>query len=188
MTPTRKLSTFLVGAILSASLVPPCAAQADLGGTVFWSSVAAGCMPDRADLALIDAAHGTVSFAPNKSGRLQLTCPITFVVQPSFAQVLTFGVTFYNDKGFDGQVNHCTILGAFLRSNLNNVEGGSDMLDLGVSGSALTGRQVVTASNVAPPMDFATSYYWIFVRLTRDSTTAACNPVLVGAFISGNME
>jgi hypothetical protein len=179
-----RVSLLCTGLALSA--LPGVPAQAQVAST-FWSSIAAGCVPDRPDLAAVDANHGTVSFAAKKSGVIKLTCPVTFAVQPSFATILNFGLTFYNDQGFKGNVDHCAIQAAFLRSNLNNVEGGLDIVDLGASGRSFTGRQVLV-SNVAPLMDFSTSYYWIYVQLSRDSATATCNPTLVGTFLTANME
>jgi hypothetical protein len=178
------MSLVCVGLVLSGLASLPARAQV---ANTFWSSIAAGCVPDRPDLAVVDANHGTVSFGARKSGVIKLTCPVTFAVQPSFANILSFGLTFYNDHGFENNVNHCVILAAFLRSNLNNVEGGLDIVDLGTSGRAFAGRQVLV-SNTAPLMDFSTSYYWIYVQLSRDSATAACNPTLVGAFLTANME
>jgi hypothetical protein len=169
---------------LASSALPGLPARAQ---GAFWSSIAAGCVPDRPDLAALDASHGTVSFAARKAGVIRLTCPVTFAVQPSFANILTFGLTFYNDHGFDGNVDHCVIRAAFLRSNLNNIEGGLDIVDLGASGRSFSGRQMLM-SNVAPLMDFSTSYYWIDVQLSRDSDTATCNPTLVGTFLTANME
>jgi hypothetical protein len=173
---------FCAGLALSALSGSPARAQG-----AFWSSISAGCVPDRPDLAAIDANHGTVSFATRKSGVIKLTCPVTFAIQPSFANILTFGLTFYNDHGFDGNVNHCAIQAAFLRSNLNNVEAGLDIVDLAASGRSFSGRQMLM-SNAAPLMDFSTSYYWIYVQLSRDSETATCNPTLVGTFLTANME
>ncbi len=171
---------------LALSALPGVPARAQVANT-FWSSIAAGCVPDRPDLAAVDANHGTVTFAARKSGVIKLTCPVTFAVQPSFANILSFGLTFYNDHGFDGNVDHCVIQAAFLRSNLSNIEGGLDIVDLGASGRSFGGRQVLV-SNTAPLMDFSTSYYWIYVQLSRDSATATCNPTLVGTFLTANME
>jgi hypothetical protein len=182
-------SNFTVGLLcagLALSALPGLPARAQLANP-FWSSVAAGCVPDRPDLAAIDANHGTVSFAARKSGVIKLTCPVTSAVQPPFANILSFGLTFYNDHGFEGNVDHCVIEAAFLRSNLNNIEGGLDIVDLGASGRSFAGRQVLV-SDVAPLMDFSTSYYWIYVQLSRDSATATCNPTLVGTFLTANME
>jgi hypothetical protein len=176
-------SLFCAGLALSTLYGVPARAQV---ADTFWSSIAAGCVPDRADLAAVDANHGTVSFATRKSGVIKLTCPVTFAVQP-FGTGLTFGLTFYNDHGFEGNVDHCVIQAAFLRSNLNNVEGGLDIVDLGASGRSFVGRQVLV-SKAAPLMDFSTSYYWIFVQLSRDSATATCNPILVGTFLSAVMQ
>jgi hypothetical protein len=177
-------SLLCAGLALSALCGLP--ARAQIANT-FWSSIAAGCVPDRPDLAAVDAAHGTISFAAQKSGVIKLTCPVTFAVQPSFANILSFGLTFYNDHGFENNVDHCAIQGSFLRSNLNNVEGGLDIVDLGASGRSFVGRQVLV-SNTAPLMDFSTSYYWIYVQLSRDSATATCNPTVVGTFLTANME
>jgi hypothetical protein len=175
------VSLLCAGLALSALYGLPARAQV---ANTFWSSIAAGCVPEQPALAAVDANHGTVSFAPQKSGVIKLTCPVTFAVQPSFANILSFGLTFYNDHGFEGNVDHCA---ALLRSNLNNVEGGLDIVDLGASGRSFVGRQVLV-SNTAPLMDFSTSYYWIYVQLSRDSATATCNPTLVGTFLTANME
>ncbi len=181
---TSVAALFLIfGITLSGS------ARAQVASPILFSTSASGCSPDRVDLAAIDAAHGTVSFRARASGQIELTCPISFAVQPSWAQGLTFGITFYNDNGFDGQENHCTILAAFLRSNLSNIEGGSDIADIGASGRSTTGRQVVSSMSNIPLMDLSTSYYWIWIRLTRDSHTASCNPTLVGAWLGvGNIN
>jgi hypothetical protein len=157
--------------------------RAQVASPILFSTSASGCSLDRIDLAAVDAAHGTVSFRASASGQIELTCPVSFTVQPVWAQGLTFGITFYNDHGFDGQENHCAILAAFLRSNLNNVEAGSDIADIGASGRSTTGRQVVSSMTNIPLMDLSTSYYWIWIRLTRDSHTASCNPTLVGAWL-----
>jgi hypothetical protein len=178
------MSLFCAGLTLSALYRLPARAQV---ANTFWSSIASGCVPDRPDLAAVDANHGSVSFKTGKSGVIKLTCPVAFAVQPSFANILSFGLTFYNDHGFEANVDHCVIQAAFLRSNLNNVEGGLDIVDLEASGRSFVGRQVLV-SNTAPLMDFATSYYWIYVQLSRDSATAPCNPILVGTFLSANME
>jgi hypothetical protein len=175
----------LATAIISGVFL--CTATQAQVNNAFWSSIAAGCVADRPDLAAVDGNHGTMSFAANKSGVIKLTCPVTFAVQPAFANILTFGLTFYNDHGFQSNVNHCSIQAAFLRSNLNNVEGGLDIVDLGTTGKAFTGRQVMV-SREAPMMDFAASYYWIFVQLSRDAVSATCNPLLVGTFLAASME
>ena len=177
-------------AVLAATLAlcAGTAARAQGVPNAFLSTIASGCVPDRPDLAHIDMNFGTVSFAPNRRGLIKLTCPVTFVVQPSFANVLSVGLTFYNDHGVEGGKDHCAIQASFLRSNLSNVEGGLDILDFGTGGKAFLGRQSLTSNNVAPLMDFSTSFYWVFIQLSRDSASAACNPVLVGTYLVANME
>jgi len=143
--------------ILFLALTVGTASQAVAQGFgVIWSSVASGCVADKPILASIDAAHGTVAFGNRQSGVIKLSCPVTFATQPA-GGVLTLSFTFYNDHGFEGGVNHCSILASLLRTNLNSVEAGADIIDVGTGGSARTGRQTLTSTAVAPLMDFGTS-------------------------------
>jgi hypothetical protein len=157
------------------------------GFGVIWSSVASGCVADKPNLASIDAAHGTVAFGNHQSGVIKLSCPVTFAAQPA-GGVLTVSFTFYNDHGFEGGINHCSILASLLRTNLNNVEAGADIVDVGTGGSDITGRQTLTSTAVAPLMDFGASYYWVYIQLSRDSATATCNPVIVGTNLVATFE
>lgn len=179
-----KTQMFVFALALTFGAATQAAAQ---GFGVIWSSVAAGCIADKPNLANVDAAHGTVAFGNGRSGVIKLTCPVTFAAQPS-GGVLTLSFTFYNDHGFEGGVNHCSILASLLRTNLDNVEAGLDIIDVATGNSAGTGRQTLTSTSVAPLMDFATSYYWVYIQLSRDSAGATCNPVIVGANLSATLE
>jgi hypothetical protein len=174
----------LLGLTLTVGTATEATAQ---GFGVIWSSVASGCVADKPNLASIDAAHGTVAFGNRQSGVMKLSCPVTSAAQPD-GGVLTLSFTFYNDHGFDGGVNHCTILTSLLRTNLNNLEGGADIVDVATPNGATTGRQTRTSSAVAPLMDFGTSYYWVYIQLSRDSPTATCNPVIVGVNLTATLE
>jgi hypothetical protein len=168
--------------LFALALTCPTATQAR--ATVAWSSIASGCVLQSAGatLALIDAAYGTVTFAPNKAGDIKLTCPVQSLHQVAANAVNNFEVTFYNNHGFDGGVNHCYIQADLLRSNLNNIEAGWDISRITTAGRPFTGRQTLD-TGVPEKLDFDTSYYWVDIQLHRDLATATCDPLLVGTYL-----
>ena len=151
---------------------------------VLWSAVGSGCVPETVGetLALINPVYGTVSFAANKAGDIHLSCPVPFLnntygpVDPGI-----LGLTYYNDHGFDGNVNHCYVSAAFLRSNLN-VELGNTISEISAINKHTNGRQVIYGG-VQESLDFQNNYYWVDVWMHRDSATATCDPVIVGTFL-----
>jgi hypothetical protein len=94
---------------------------------------------------------------------------------------LLLGMTFYNDHGFDGRVDHCSITADLLRTNLNDIEAGTDIATLTTTGTTDVGRQ--TVGKEVGPLDFSTSYYWVDIDLFRDTAVATCNPVIVGTHL-----
>jgi hypothetical protein len=178
---THALNLSLV--IVAAAALP--AHASDPPSSVRWGAIASGCTVDTsAALANVDAAHGTVTFAAGKSGHIRLTCPIPATFVPSvfpFANDLT--LTFYNDRGFVGGINHCSIQADLLRTNLNDVESGSDVLTISTAGAATVGRSILSRL-VPEAFDFDTSYYWVDIDLFRDSGSASCNPAVVGTYLS----
>ena|SRR2546423_144672 len=148
-----------------------------------WSSIASGCVPDLASKSLIDAAHGTVTFGTGKSGHIKLSCPVQGVFNIHPQDVNDLVLTFYNDGGFVGGVNHCTIQADLLRSNLNNVEHGGDLAAISTSGQSYSGRHTLDRG-LSEPLDFSTSFYWVDINLFRDSGSASCNPAVVGTYLN----
>jgi hypothetical protein len=151
---------------------------------VAWSSIASGCVLQTSGqgLASVSAVFGTVSFKPSSSGNIKLTCPVRATHQITPSAVNDFVITFYDDHGFDGGVNHCYITADLLRSNLNNVEGGGDLGTIAAANKSFTGRQTLDVAT-SEILDFNTSYYWVDIQLHRDASTATCNPTLVGTFL-----
>jgi len=154
-----------------------------------WSSIASGCVLQSVgqNLASVSAVSGTVSFKAGKHGDIKLTCPVQSVhdIVPGLAY--NFVITFYNDHGFDGGVNHCYILADLLRSNLNNVEAGGDLGNIAAANQSFVGRQTLDRFTIET-LDFSTSYYWVDIQLHRDTATAACNPTLVGTFVQQQLQ
>jgi hypothetical protein len=171
-------------AFLTLLLMIAAACTIRLQAQVYWSSVGSGCAVDAASekLALISPTYGTVSFVPNKDGDIHLSCPIPFL-NSAYGQPDpgALKLTFYNNNGFDGNVNHCFLDAALLRSNLY-VEQGNTISEIGTSNSNYVGRQVI-AGYIPEAIDFQSSYYWVDVWLHRDSATATCNPTFVGTFL-----
>jgi len=99
----------------------------------------------------------------------------------SYTPVLS-AVTYYNDNGYVGGVNHCTIRVDVLRSDLDSIEHGADISSYSTAGTSSTGRATKGAS-LTESLDFDTSYYWVDIDLYRDSNTATCNPVVVGTYL-----
>ncbi|MBV9505383.1 MAG: hypothetical protein JO323_10315 [Acidobacteriia bacterium] len=95
------------------------AAQTTLGETL-WSTTASGCVvqTEGQTAAFLNAAFGTVSFAPGQYGDIKLTCPVTQFYGWTSYQPNKLTITYYDDYGFDGITNHCYITADLLRSNL----------------------------------------------------------------------
>jgi hypothetical protein len=166
--------------ILEATIAPP-----GCDGCPTFSSIASGCKVDRPNVLSVDAAHGTVAFRRGHSGHAKLTCPVPAAVAGSeplspvgFSQM---SVTLYNEHGFEGGVNHCSVTADLLRSNLDNNEAGADIATLTSTNRALSGRAVLSVP--VAPLDLSKSYYWIDIDVFRDSPTAACNPTVVGTYL-----
>jgi hypothetical protein len=164
---------------------------------VAWSSVASGCVLQSAgeNLAIIDAAHGTVSFKTGTAGDIKMSCPVASLHQVAPNLVNDLHITFYmghqpthaarTDTPLIGSENRCFILVDLLRTNLNNVEAGASLATISISGhSFLPGRQELNQS-LSELLDFNTSYYWIDIQLHRDPpvTTVSCNPEIVGTYL-----
>lgn len=155
--------------------------------SVSWSSTASGCIPDPAALAAglvnFDIAHGAVYFAAGKSGHIHLTCPVT-AISASAVSPTESVITYYNDFGFSGGVNHCVIQVDVLRGNLDNVEHGAELASYSTGGVATTGRQI-TYHPLSEMLDLDSSYYWVDIDMFRDSGRARCNPLFIGTFLDG---
>ena len=177
MANNRRTKTSASILVLALSLVAATQARA-----VPWSSIASGCVlqSDGADRAYVDAAFGTVSFAPAGSGHIKLTCPVR---SPVSASVNALALTFYNDHSRDDGVDHCYINADLLRSNLDNNERGWDLGWIRTAGRSYAGRQLLYGA-LSEALDFDVSYYWVDVELYRDSDTAPCNPAVVGTFLT----
>ncbi len=147
---------------------------------VGWSSIASGCSIDNPSLASVDSAHGTVTFAPGKSGRIKMTCPVRSAF---FAWMSKLHMVFYNDRSFSGGATHCAISADLLRTNLNEEVLGWDIVSISTETHATTGRSELQKS-FAEALDFDSSYYWVDVELSRDSGTATCNPVILGVYLA----
>jgi hypothetical protein len=165
--------------ILEATLAQPACEDCAIA-----SNIAAGCIADDPVRASFDANHGTVGFARAASGHIKLSCPVrTALSAPTSLNPspLQLWMTFYNDNAVVRGTKHCSITADFLRSNLNNIEAGADIVTISTPNLPLSGRQVLFAP--VGQLDFSTSYYWVDVDLFRDSPAAACNPTLVGVFL-----
>jgi hypothetical protein len=173
--PTKTLVSIVALAMAVAT-----ATQARAGA---WSSVASGCVlqsdANTPNLAIQSAVYGLVAFADGKSGDIKLTCP----VQGTFGAGSAFFLTFYNDNGFAGSVDHCYIRADFLRTNLDNIEIGGDLGSITTEHQIFTGRSVLVGA-LSEFVDFSRNYYWVDIELFRDSPSAICNPIVVGTFLS----
>lgn len=171
-------------ALLALTLAISAVTSTQSHAQVVWSSAASGCVAESLGetLASINPVYGTVSFAANKAGDIHMTCPIPFLTS-AFGSVDPglLGLTYYNNHGFDGNVNHCYVSAAFLRSNLN-VELGNTISEISATNKHTNGRQVAYAG-ISETLDFQNNYYWVDVWMHRDSATATCNPTLVGTFL-----
>jgi hypothetical protein len=149
-----------------------------------WNTTAAGCVEqtDNGSAAYFSAVYGTVSFAPGRFGDIKLTCAVPFLAY-QYYQPSQLGITYYNDHGFDGLTNHCYIAADLLRTNTNNLEAGGDLASMNTANQFTSGRQVLT-TGVTDQMDFQNNYYWVDIQLHRDSPNAACNPSLVGTYLT----
>ena len=164
---------------LAMAVTFACANQA--AAQVLWSTPASGCVlqTEGQTAASVSAVFGTVSFAPGHYGDMKLTCPVSQL--PYSPGQLT--ITYYDDHAFDGNSNHCYISADLLRSNLNDQERGWDLASLSTANQSTSGRQTLS-TYLTESMDMQGSYYWVDIQLHRDAPNAACNPTLVGAFLS----
>jgi len=101
--------------IVAAAALPAHASAPPV--SVRWAAIASGCtVGTGAALANVDASHGTVTFASQKSGHIRLTCPIPATFVPPYTYFANdLALNFYNDNSFLGGVNHCTITADLLR-------------------------------------------------------------------------
>jgi hypothetical protein len=152
-----------------------------------WNMPASGCVVQTANhaAAYFNAVYGTVDFAPKKYGDIKLTCPIPFLSYQTYlnGQPNQMVITYYNDNGFVGGINHCYIAADLLRSNTNNQEAGGDLSSLNTANTLTSGRQTLGAG-LSEQMDFLNNYYWVDIQLHRDAPNAACNPTLVGVYLN----
>jgi len=131
--------------------------------------------------ASVSAVFGTVSFAAGAYGDIKLTCPVSALPVGQAPNGLT--ITYYDDNAYDGSNNHCFIYADLLRSNLNNQERGWDIAYVRAANQATSGRQTMTGA-LTEYMNMQSSYYWVDIQLHRDAPHAACNPTLVGTYLS----
>src|SRR5579862_6103017 len=140
-----RLTTFALTLVLMTATAVKSKAQAQ--GNVLWATPASGCVTQTAGQAsaYFSAVYGTVSFAPGQYGDIKLTCPVPFLSYLSlyYGQPNALVITYYNDHGSDGGVNHCYIAADLLRSNLNNQERGGDLVSLNSANQPPSGRQTL---------------------------------------------
>lgn len=168
--------------LLALTVVTATQARAD----VAWSSVASGCAlqtdANTPNLASTSADFGTVTFASDQSGTIKLTCP----VQASFnRQGNVFVLTFANNNGFDGSVDHCYIKADFWRRALTPSSPFELLEDIGTittQGRVFDGPTTLTGGLLSS-LNFNSSYHWVDIELFRDSPTAICNPAVIGTFL-----
>jgi hypothetical protein len=170
--------------LASAVLLNPITARP--AAAQIWTKVAAGCVVDSAGAAKADvnSGFGTVSFKGAKIGHIKLTCPIsgTFGAPPAPWDSLGMTISFYDT---DGRGTGCAVRASLLRTNLDHLERGSDIVAFDSNTGTVvtepgTGRS--TGHVLIPEtVNFGTSYYWVQLDLVRSST--ACNVVAVGAYL-----
>jgi len=165
--------------LLALTVATATQARAQVG----WSSIARGCVYDTTNLASIAVFQGSVFFSADGSGHIKLICPVQgiFGVPQNFVNDLV--ITFYNDNGFEGGVDHCSIEAHLFRTNLNNIEAGADITTITTAGRAFTGRQTLDRG-LPEFLNFDTSYYWVDIDMFRDSGSATCHPEFVGTYLT----
>lgn len=150
-----------------------------------WGSVAAGCVPDSTTTAnaLISSSanFGTVTFASGKSGHILLICPVqSLVADLTNYPTKYLGVRFYDSNNTSSPF--CSVSAYLFRTGQQS-ETGSTVATLSDS-SSYTGTHE-TRATFTHTFAFDGYYYWVEIDLYRPSGTAACNPIAVGALLTG---
>ena len=167
----------LMAVLASFGLIAAATPHANATIQETWTSIAAACTVQGEQLAYVNPIYGTVSFAANEAGDFYLTCPVGSInLIPT-----RMGLTFYNDNGTIGGVNHCFVTAVLQRASFQ-IETGADLVTVSSVGSQTAGHQFFDGPINYQGQLFG-SYYWVTVQLHRDSATAACNPVFVGAIL-----
>lgn len=157
-------------------------------GPVFWSTVAAGCVPEAASIGKVNssAVYGTVSFRSTNTGRIRLTCPITGQFYDSNIPITEMAVNYYDP---DGVNTGCRVKTYLLRANLNEHEGGNTIVSFDSNTSfhytePQSGKSFGTV-DIPEGIDFNSNYYWIEVEINRSNTS--CNPTAVGVYLTSKI-
>jgi hypothetical protein len=154
-----------------------------------WSSVAPGCVLDSASAsrAKTSANFGTVTFKDTSTGTIRLTCPVSvpiiWIISDQAGAHMAMLVNYYDP---DGAGTTCQVRAHLLRTNLNELERGLDI----VSFDSNTGQHVTEPGTgrsvgfVSIPEDIRSdaSYYWVDLELVRNGLS--CNPIAVGVYLS----
>jgi hypothetical protein len=179
-----KASVLAFALFLAATIAIPARAQTTIISTgpigiVGWTERAADCRIVRgAGLATLNS--GTVTFRANSFGTITLECQPTAIMRVDPTAINALGLTFRNDNGFVGGVDHCLLsvsLGAY------PYNGGLPILvtDFSTAGQSFTGVETSNTATTAT-LTYDTNMYLVSVALVRN-TGATCNPIAVAAFL-----
>ena len=179
-----KAFVLAIALFLAATIAIPAQAQTtiistDPIGIVGWTERAADCRIAHG-AALANVATGTVTFRANSFGTIALECLPTAIMRVDPTALNALGLTFRNDNGFVGGVDHCLLsvnIGAYPYS------GGLPTLVTAFStaGQSFTGVET-SNTNLGATLTYDTNMYIVSVALVRN-TGATCNPIAVATFL-----
>lgn len=149
-------------------------------GVVAWGKFVPLCkITSGAGLASINVSGG-ITFSSTGHGTINLVCDVPAMMRVDPSAINAFGLTFYNDNGFVGGVNQCSVsttMGAYpYAGGFPTLIGAFNTLN-----QTFSGRQTANIPLTAF-LDVNNNLYLISVSLTRQ-TGATCNPKVVTTFL-----
>jgi hypothetical protein len=135
-----------------------------------WSSVASACVIDTSNTTgtpLVNAADGSVRFAANSTGQIDLTCAVTIPLSSS-----TCGTYL----GFVGSTPSASGFAAYASLNKAPFGSGSTVTNLAFVTATSSIRSLYTGV-ISGTYDFTSNVYYVNLLIQRGNTTTA-SPVL----------